>query len=244
MNLLDACLKAGHHPRPWKEAIVCVIPKPNRADYTCTTNFRPISLLECLGKLLEKLVAKILYREITKHALVPTMQFGGQNTSSTMDAGLTLLHDIQAAHKAGLRTGVLLFDIQGFFNNINHERLTQIFTNLGFAPELMKWCRLFLKDCTIHFCFNGKLSDPFDFMMGTPQGSPVSSVLSTIYTSPLLYKMREWANMSLGMYIDDGVIFACRCRWEDIEVSLCKGYTECTEWLTRARLNVEPEKSE
>jgi len=121
MNLLDACLKAGHHPRPWKEAIVCIIPKPNRADYTHAKNFRPILLLECLGKLLEKLVAKILYREITKHALVPTTQFGGRNTSSTMDTGLTLLHDIQAAHKAGLRTGVLLFDIQGFFDNINHE---------------------------------------------------------------------------------------------------------------------------
>jgi len=111
MNLLAACLKAGHHPRPWKEAIVCVIPKPNRADYTHAKNFRPISLLECLGKLLKKLIAKILYREITKHALVPTTQFGGRNASSTLDAGLTLLHDIQAAHKMGLRTGVLLFDI-------------------------------------------------------------------------------------------------------------------------------------
>jgi hypothetical protein len=75
--LFTACLKAGHHPRPWKEAIVCVIPKPNRADYTRAKNFRPISLLECLGKLLEKVVAKIIYREITKHALVPTTQFGG-----------------------------------------------------------------------------------------------------------------------------------------------------------------------
>ena len=111
MNLLTACLKAGHHPRPWKEAVVCVIPKPNRADYTFTKNFRPISLLECLGKLLKKIIAKIIYRKIIKHALVPTMQFGGRNASSTLDAGLTLLHDIQAAHKAGLRTGLLLFDM-------------------------------------------------------------------------------------------------------------------------------------
>ncbi|KAH9997875.1 hypothetical protein BJV77DRAFT_940992, partial [Russula vinacea] len=57
-SLLQACLKAGHHPHLWKEAVVCVIPKPNRADYTLAKNFRPISLLECLGKLLEKVVAK------------------------------------------------------------------------------------------------------------------------------------------------------------------------------------------
>jgi len=140
------------------------------------------------------------------------MQFEGRNASSTLDAGLMLLHNIQAAHKAGLRTGVLLFDIQGFFNNINHEWLIQIFINLGFAPELVRWCRSFLKDHTVRLHFNGRLSDPFDFMMGTPQGLPVSSVLSTIYTSPLLHKMREWANTSLGMYIDDGIIFTCGRR--------------------------------
>ncbi|KAH9954199.1 hypothetical protein BC827DRAFT_1086850, partial [Russula dissimulans] len=53
IGLLEACLRAGHHPKAWKEAVVCVIPKPNRADYLQAKNFRPISLLECLGKLLE-----------------------------------------------------------------------------------------------------------------------------------------------------------------------------------------------
>jgi hypothetical protein len=72
----------------------------------------------------------------------------------------------------------------------------------------------------------------------------VSPVLSTIYTSALLYKMREWTNTSLGMYIDDGVIFACGRRWEDIEASMRKGYTTCIDWLTRAGLNAKPEKTE
>ena len=244
MTLLETCLKTGHHPRSWKEAVVCVIPKPNRADYTLAKNFRPISLLECLGKLLEKIIAKIIYREIAKHALIPTTQFGGRNASSTLDAGLTLLHDIQAAHQTGLRTGMLLFDIQGFFDHINHERLIQILNDLGFAPEIVKWCRSFLKDRTVRLRFNGKSSDPIDFTVGTPQGSPVSSVLSTIYTSPLLHKMRDWANTSLGMYIDDGVILACGHEWKEIDASLLNGYTECTKWLIKAGLNAEPEKTE
>ena len=94
VELLSACIRAGHHPRLWKEALVCIIPKPNRADYTLAKNFCPISLLECLGKLLEKVVAKLIYRDLAKHALVPTTQFGGRNTSSTLDAGLTVLHNI------------------------------------------------------------------------------------------------------------------------------------------------------
>ena len=242
--LLQACLKAGHHPRLWKEAVVCVIPKPNRADYTLAKNFRPISLLECLGKLLEKVVAKLIYRDMSNHDLVPTTQFGGRNASSTLDAGLALLHDIQAAHQAGLRAGMLLFNIQGFFDNINHDRLTKIFADLGFAPELVRWCRSFLEDRTVRLKFNGRTSDPFNFEVGTPQGSPVSPVLSIIYTSPLLHKMKNWARSTLGMYIDDGVIFACGHEWEQIEDTMRKGYTECAEWLTRAGLSIEPDKSE
>ena len=63
-NLLRACITAGHHPKIWKVATVCVIPKPNRADYTLAKNFCPISLLKCLGKLLEKLIAKLIYKEM------------------------------------------------------------------------------------------------------------------------------------------------------------------------------------
>lgn len=244
MNLLEACLRTGHHPRLWKEAVVCVIPKPKRADYTLAKNFRPISLLECLGKLLEKVVAKLIYQDMAKHDLIPTTQFGGRNASSTLDAGLTLLHDIQSAHQAGLRTGILLFDIQGFFDNINHERLIRTFANLGFAPELVKWCRSFLKDRSVKLRFNGKTSDPFEYTVGTPQGSPVSPVLSIIYTSPLLHKMRSWNKASLGMYIDDGVIFACGKSWNHIGTTLRDNYRECIDWLTRAGLNVEPDKSE
>ncbi len=56
--------------------------------------------------------------------------------------------------------------------------------------------------------------------------------------------MREWANTSLGMYIDDRAIFACGRKWADIEASLCKGYATCMEWLMRAGLKAEPDKTE
>ena len=141
-------------------------------------------------------------------------------------------------------TGLLLFDIQGYFDNINYNRLIQAFANLGFTLELTSWCRSFLRDRTVKLRFNGKTSDPFDFVVGMPQGSPVSPVLSTIYTSSLLHKMRDWTNASLGMYIDDGAIFAYRNTWVDIEDTMRNGYSECLNWLTRAGLNVEPDKSE
>ena len=69
-------------------------------------------------------------------------------------------------------------------------------------------------------------------------------MLSIIYTSPILYMMREQANASLGMYIDDGAIFACGRNWADIESTMRRGYSACASWLTRAGLKVEPEKTE
>ena len=161
-----------------------------------------------------------------------------------LNAGLTLLHNIQSAHQSKFKTGILLFDIQGYFNNINHECLIKIFMDLGFAPELVKWCRSFLKDRTVRLKFNGKISDPFDYTVETPQGSPVSSVLSTIYTSPLLYKIKHWNKASLGMYINNGVIFACGQDWDQVKSTMRNSYQECIDWLMKAGLNVEPEKSE
>jgi len=46
------------------------------------------------------------------------------------------------------------------------------------------------------------------------------------------------------MYIDDGAIFACGQKWQDIESALRNGYTSCIEWLERAGLKVEPDKTE
>jgi hypothetical protein len=243
-NLVSGCVRAGHHLLIWRLAIVCAVPKPNRADYSLAKNFRPISLLECMGKLVEKLVARLLYREIITHDLVPTNQFGGRMASSTLDAGLTLLHDIQIAHAAGLRTGLLLFDIQGFFDNVNRNRLVQIMADLGFSQELVGWTRSFLAERTVRLKFNGHTSNPFHSDVGTPQGSPISPVLSVIYTQAILRKAAIERRASLSMYIDDGAIFACGNTWEEVESSLTNVYTACTSWLERSGLVAEPDKTE
>jgi hypothetical protein len=56
--------------------------------------------------------------------------------------------------------------------------------------------------------------------------------------------MGRWNNSSLGMYIDDGILFACAEDWSDVERLLRARYTVCEEWLRRAGLAIEPDKTE
>ena len=120
MSVYNACINTGHHPARWTEATVVVIPKPDKLDYSTAKAHRPILLLEMLSKLLEKAIAKQFQHDIVEHELVPSTQFGGRMHSSCLDTALTLVHDVQGAHAAGLKAGMLLFDVKGFFDNINH----------------------------------------------------------------------------------------------------------------------------
>jgi hypothetical protein len=212
-----------------KRAAITVIPKPDRKDYSLPKNHRPIALLETFGKLLEKVMAKCILADVTRKNLIPSNQFGGRNASSCTDAGLALIHDITLAHRTNLKCSILLFDISGFFDNINHGCLVSLMTDLGFLPEVHSWTASFPRDRKVKLKFNSALSEERGLELGTPQGSPVSPVLSVIYTSPLLHRMRNWNSSSLGMYIDNGVIFACAETWDGVTTLLRARYSACLD---------------
>lgn len=78
--------------------------------------------------------------------VIPTTQFGGRQHSSCLDAGLALFHDIQEVHRRGLKCAILLFDVKGFFDHVNHGRLVSIMCHLGFDRRVSAWLKSFLKD--------------------------------------------------------------------------------------------------
>jgi hypothetical protein len=125
---------------------VVVLPKPKRPDYSLPKAYRPISLLECCGKLLEKIVAKRFMSDINLFSLLPNNQFGSRDYHCAVDAAMCLVHQAEGAISAGCCAAVLLFDISGFFDNLNVECLVHITTNLGFPPSICAWVRSFLTD--------------------------------------------------------------------------------------------------
>jgi hypothetical protein len=242
--IYNSCLLLGRHLAWWREAKVVVIPKPDKPDYSLPKAHWPISLLETMSKLLEKAIAKQMQYDIVKYKLIQPNQFGSQAHSSCLDVGLALLHNVQEVHKRGLKCGILLFDVRGFFDNVNHGRMTAILENLAYPPELVQWSEVFLKDWKVCLSFNNIISEERGQPIGVPQGSPLSPVYSITYTSSLLAMMKGWNNSSLGMYVDNGILFACADEWGDVERLLRARYTVCEEWLRCSGLVIEPDKME
>ena len=170
-----------------------------------------------MSKLMEKAIAKCIQHDLVAHELVTSTQFGGRMHSSCLDAVLTLIHDIQAAHAVGLKAGMVLFNIKGFFNNINHDWMIAVLVHMGFNLATTNWMREFLHERKVHLKFNCITLEERIQPVRVPQGSPLSLVLLIIYMSGLLHQMRHWNNSSLGMYVDNGALFTCTEEWADVE---------------------------
>jgi len=73
-SLFNAAVSLGHHP--WHCATVVPILKPSKIDYWVAKAYRPISLLECCGKLLEKIIAKRILLDAARFQLLPPTSLG------------------------------------------------------------------------------------------------------------------------------------------------------------------------
>ena len=97
-----------------------IIPKPDKSLYNHPKAFRPIVLLNTLGKLIEKVIAKRLQFIVTSNNFIHPSQLGGLKFKSTADAGIALTHIIQSGWARGRATSSLAFDISQFFPSLNH----------------------------------------------------------------------------------------------------------------------------
>jgi len=99
---------------------------------------------------MEKAVARQITYAIDTSEVLPPNQFGSRARSCCLDAALTLTHHVALAHKINWRSGALLFDISGFFDNIDRARLKAVLLNRGFNSLLVEWIDAFLMDRTLH----------------------------------------------------------------------------------------------
>jgi hypothetical protein len=116
--IVKTSFRLGIHPQAWKEAKGMVIPKPNKPDYGITKAYRVITLLNCLGKVVEKVAANAIAEACERRQLLHDGQFGCRKRRSAIDAVGRLMKRVEEAWGRGKTAAVLLMDVKGAFPHV------------------------------------------------------------------------------------------------------------------------------
>lgn len=185
-KIFEASLRLGHHPRKWKIASIFVLRKPGKADYSEPGAYRPISLLNTLGKLLDSVIARRLSYYVENYRLLPETQFGGRPGRTTEQALLILTN---AIHRAWLKNKVVTlvaFDLKGAFNGVKANVLDRCLANKGIPRIIRNWIASFMQHRTAGIRFDDYCNKPSPLKYDSlAQGLPLSPPLS-------LSTMRTW----------------------------------------------------
>ena len=243
--LYSHCFNLGHYPALFKTSITTVVKKPNKENYTDPSSFRPIQLIECPGKVLEKYSTKQIQFKVTNHDIVPGTQFGGHSHSSTLNASLSLSQDIHNAWGRGLKSTALMFNISRIFNFINYDILTQQLAGFGFNIKTTNLIKGFLTSHRTQISYNNYLSDPHNIPNSIPQRSSLSPILSILYSAPLL-TIREHTlhRISTLAYVDDGVLLTLSSSLSISTTRLQNAYPFLEKALMDIGLSIQPKKLE
>lgn len=257
--LISRCANTGFHPHVWRKTTAVALRKPGKPDYSDPRAYRLIQLEECLGKVLEAVMARRLSTWIHTYGLVPPTQFGGRPGSSTVDAALTQVNDVEAARNHGFVTSSLTFDIKGFFDFVNHTKLSNILRQKNLPVQMVRWVPSFLSEREAAICLDGKVSPSSPVTNGIPQGSPISPALSIVYASaiyeefqrslltrtiPLGLPPSKAAPVALLGYIDDGNLYASSVSL-DLNVAILKdAFSTVTRILENLGLTIDLSKSD
>ena len=220
LDIYDTALRLGYHP--WTNAKVTIIPKPNKQDYSAAKAYRPVSLLECFGKVLEKVVTNHFTLDSNLHDILPRAQFGSRPYHSAMDACTLLWYKASTTINAGCIRGTLLFDISCFFDHLDPSFTARVLHHLGIDDHMIAWVKDFMTRREVTMSFNNHCTNPIQPEFGTPQGSPLSPILSALVTGPILQLAKTWDDSDLTLYIDDGNIFASSPTFNTTAAKLTK----------------------
>jgi len=162
-----------------------VIPKPNKPDYGVAKAYRVITLLNCLGKVVEKVTANAIAEECERRRLLHDGQFGCRKRRSAIDAVGRLMKRVEEVWGRGNTTAVLLMDVKGAFPHVAKGNLIKRMEEMGFEADLVSWVESFMEERKVIMSMDGKEGDSMDVETGVQQGSPVSPALFVIYLSGL-----------------------------------------------------------
>ena len=236
--ILTSSLRLGYYPTAWKRAVVKFIPKSGK-DHSSPKGHRPISLLSCLGKLLESVVKTRLndYAESTE--ILGHSQAAHRANHCTTDQLFTLSQTAsETLQKKGCLAAAFL-EVEGAFDRVWHEGLLYKLHSLQCPPFLTKWTTSFLENRSVTVNVNGFTSQPFRPHAGVPQGSVVSAILYNIYVCQMP-KMPA----TLSQFADDIALWYRARSYREASRLLQQSLDKLAHWCQQWRIKLNPTKTQ
>ena len=201
-------------------------------------NYRPVSLLCIISKVLERAIYVQLYDYLKSNQLFYEFQSGFRKSYSTDTCLINLMDHIRQLTFKGQYVGMVLLDLQKAFDTVDHEILCNKLEAMGINNT--KWFKSYLGDRKQIVVANGTPSEPGTVSCGVPQGSILGPLLFLCYVNDMSLSVR----CKLLLYADDSALIVSGTDPQSIADELSKELESCRQWLMDNKLSLHLGKTE
>ena len=200
-KLFNMSLSSSYFPEQWK--LGNVVPVFKKGDKTDPSNYRPISLLCCMGKVFEKCVFKHLHNYLVSHNLITKVQSGFTPGDSAVFQLADLYNTFAGAIDDGKEIRVVFCDISKAFDRVWHRGRLFKLRLMGLSGTLLSWFSSYLDNRHQRVAVEGSLSDILQVKAGVPQGSILGPLLFLIYINDIV----EEIGSCIRLFADDTSLY-------------------------------------